>query len=52
MVVRALEAVGDGDIINRFLVETDRKRLRKNLESGDGKVKQDQEVQKNWNIIN
>lgn len=49
-IVRAMEGVGDGESLDRFLFEKERETLAKNLER-DIRVKRDQGLQKNWNKI-
>lgn len=49
-VKKALEGVGDGESLDKFLVEGEREKLRKNIEKG-ARTKLDQGLQKNWGKI-
>lgn len=46
-VKKALEATGDGESINKFLIEGERRRLGESLQRGV-RVKRDQGLQRNW----
>lgn len=50
IVARALEKVGDGESIEKFLVDEERTRLRENMVKGII-IKQEQIIQGNWGKI-